>query len=110
MTKVSREVHRKGVVRLDYDQLQAMKPAVAVLQRVGWDIRYKVNDITEVFEIYLEHKAFDQSDDYVEYKLEADGRVARVAGIHITETVELIEYQVLIKSTFFLINPFLPSF
>ncbi len=73
MKRVSREVSRKGMVRIAYDQLEAMKPAVAALERSGWDIRYKVDDLTLTKEMYLEHPMFDESEEYREYQLRVDG-------------------------------------
>ena len=78
MKKVSQEVHRRGIVRISYDQVGAMKPATAALQKGGWDIRYKVDDTKKTFEIYLEHQDFDESDEYIEYELNINGEVDRV--------------------------------
>ena len=88
MSKVSREVHRKGIVKINYSKLQAMRQALAALEGSGWDIRYKVDDVTQVKEIYLEHPKFDVSDEYVEYRLEADGRLCRAGYQTLSETSE----------------------
>lgn len=77
------------MVRIGYDDLEAMRPAVAALERSGWDIRYKVDDLTEVKEIYLESRLFDESEEYVRYVLWIDGRVERDYEVIDEELIEL---------------------